>query len=93
MGGVGEGDNYNQNTLYDILKELIFKIAYGGFYVSFFKMLPINAIIFKMETSGISEEPFTVCPGMRRKLVARLVALKMQANCVIRNPVHQEDKT
>lgn len=56
-------------------------------------MLPINAIIFKMETSGFSEEPFTVCPGMRRKLVARLVALKMHANCVIRNLVHQEDKT
>lgn len=56
-------------------------------------MLPINAAIFKMVTPGFSEKPFTVSPGMRRKLVARLVALKMHANCVIRNPVQQEDKT
>lgn len=37
MGGVGEGDNYDQNTLHGILKELIFKIAHGGFYISFLK--------------------------------------------------------
>lgn len=55
-------------------------------------MLPINATIFKMETSGFPENPFTINAGMGRKLVVRPTILKMHVDCVIRSSVHQEGK-